>query len=106
MAKDPTNDNASKPAVDPAFAEKETLLEFPCDFPIKIMGKAHEDLMKAVEAILAEHAPEFDAKDIVINKSKDGNYHGLTATIHAKSKAQLDAIYYALTSHELVLMAL
>lgn len=88
------------------FQEKETLLEFPCDFPVKIMGKAHEDLRKAVEDILAEHAPEFDSEDISIRESKDGNYHALTAVIHAKSKAQLDAIYQALTDHELVLMAL
>lgn len=86
--------------------EPETLFEFPCDFPVKIMGKAHEDLRKAVEDILAEHASDFDSKNITIRESKDGNYHALTATIRATSKPQLDAIYHALTDHDLVLMAL
>ena len=97
---------ADKKDMDTKVQEAETLLEFPCDFPVKIMGKAHEDLRKAVEDILAEHAPEFDSKNIKIRESKDGNYHALTATICATSKPQLDAIYQALTDHDLVLMAL
>jgi putative lipoic acid-binding regulatory protein len=88
------------------FLEKETLLTFPCEFPIKIMGKAHEDLHAAVLEILAEHAPEFSASTLIIKPSKDGNYHALTATIRAESKKQLDLIYHALTAHHLVLMAL
>lgn len=92
--------------MDKDFAEKESLLEFPCDFPIKIMGKATEDLHQAVKDILAQHAPDFNPEDLTFNESKDGNYHALTAVIHAKSKEQLDMIYHALTAHDLVLMAL
>lgn len=88
------------------YQEQDTLFEFPCEFPVKIMGKAHEDLHQAVKQILAEHAPDFDADNIKIRESKDGNYHALTATIRATSKPQLDAIYHALTDHDLVLMAL
>ena len=84
----------------------ESVFTFPCDFPIKIMGKAHEDLHQAIKEILDEHAPEFDHDTIVIRPSKQGNYHAVTATIQAKSQAQLDAIYQALSDHELVLMAL
>lgn len=84
----------------------ETLLTFPCEFPIKIMGKAHDDLRQAVLDILAEHAPEFDESNLAIKDSAEGNYHALTATINAQSKQQLDAIYQALTDHDLVLMAL
>lgn len=106
MSDDKKSENIDQAELDKAFAEKESLLEFPCDFPIKIMGKAHQDLHQAVKDILAEHAPDFNSDDIVINESKDGNYHALTAKIHAQSKAQLDAIYHALTAHDLVLMAL
>lgn len=88
------------------FETAESLLTFPCEFPIKIMGKANPELKNEVLKIFAEHAPEFNAEDLTINESKEGNYHALTAVIHAKSKAQLDAIYQALTAHELVIMAL
>lgn len=84
----------------------ETLLTFPCDFPIKIIGKAHEDLNLATQEILAEHAPEFDSNNLEIRPSKSGKYHSITARIRAESKKQLDAIYQALTDHHLVLMAL
>lgn len=84
----------------------ETLLTFPCEFPIKIMGKAHEDLRQAVLDILAEHAPGFDGSNLQIKDSAEGNYHAITATITADSKVQLDTIYKALTDHDLVLMAL
>ncbi len=88
------------------FQNKESAIKFPCHFPIKIMGKAHEDLKEAVIAILNQHAPEFSSDDLKIKPSNAGNYHSITATIHAKSREQLDAIYQALTEHELILMAL
>lgn len=100
MSDDTTNQDNS-------FKEKEdTILEFPCEFPIKIMGKAHEDLKNLVLNTLAEHAPEFDADTLTIKESKDANYHAITAVIHAKSKAQLDRIYEILSANKLVLMAL
>ncbi len=89
-----------------AFKAAESALNFPCDFPIKIMGKANTRLREAVVKVLAEHAPEFDARNLTLNTSKAGNYHALTAVIYAKSKAQLDAIYQALTDHDLILAAL
>jgi len=86
--------------------ENHSLLEFPCDFPIKIMGKADPKLHDAILKILAAHAPDFHADDLKLNKSKNGNYNAFTAIIHAKNQLQLDAIYQALSDHELVLMAL
>ncbi len=88
------------------FKTAESLLTFPCEFPIKIMGKANPELKNEVLKIFAQHQPEFKPEDLTINESKGGNYHALTAVIHAKSKLQLDAIYQALTDHELVIMAL
>jgi putative lipoic acid-binding regulatory protein len=87
-------------------SNSETLLKFPCDFPIKIFGKKHDDLRNEVLNIIHNEVPDFDEKNLTIKESKDGNYHALTAMIHATSKAQLDAIYHALSNHHLVTMAL
>ena len=85
---------------------KETLLTFPCEFPIKIFGKKHDDLRAEVLKIIHNEVPNFDEKKLTFKESKDGNYQALTAMIHATSKAQLDAIYQALSNHHLVTMAL
>ena len=82
------------------------VLKFPCDFPIKIIGKADTRLCNEIAKVLSQHAPEFAASDLTLNISKKGKYHALTAVIHAKGKTQLDAIYQALTAHDLVVMAL
>jgi putative lipoic acid-binding regulatory protein len=85
---------------------EETLLRFPTLFPIKAMGKREDGFAQAVLEIILKHAPEFDAKTVEMRPSKNGNFLSVTATINAQSKAQLDDIYRALTSHPLVLMAL
>ena len=86
--------------------DKKTLLEFPCEFPIKIMGKASDKLKELVVEVVKKHAPDFDPATLTIKESKEGKFHSITATITAESKKQLDAIYQELTSNELVLMAL
>ena len=85
---------------------KETLLKFPCDFPIKIFGKKHDDLRNEVLNIIRNEVSDFDENNLTFKESKEGNYHAFTALVHATSKAQLDAIYQALTDHHLVAMAL
>lgn len=102
MADHPQNNDATKAD----FAEKETLLKFPCDFPIKIFGKKHDDLRSEVLKIIRNEVPDFDENNLTFKESKEGNYHALTAMIHATSKEQLDNIYRALTSHHLITMAL
>lgn len=82
------------------------LLDFPCDFPIKIMGAAHEGFAQAVCDIVKKHAPDFDAATTEMRPSKGGNYLSLTCTVRATSKAQLDALYRELTSHPLVKIVL
>ncbi len=84
----------------------DTLLEFPCDFPVKIMGVAREDFASAMLALVQSHAPDFDAATVQIRASGKGNYLAITCTIRATSKAQLDALYRALTAHPDVKMAL
>lgn len=82
------------------------LLDFPCDFPIKIMGAAREGFAQAVCDVVKKHAPDFDAATTEMRPSKGGNYLSLTCTVRATSKAQLDALYRELTSHPLVKIVL
>jgi putative lipoic acid-binding regulatory protein len=84
----------------------ETLIEFPCDFPIKVMGAAQDDFAQAIAEVVIKHAPEFDTGAMSTRPSKAGNYLALTCTIRAVSQAQLDALYRELTSHPLVKIVL
>ena len=85
---------------------EETLFEFPCDFPIKVMGRADAGLEALVIEILQRHAPDFDPATLAVRDSRQRNYLALTATIRATSREQLDNIYLELTACEQVLMAL
>ncbi len=84
----------------------DTLLTFPTDFPIKIMGAAVEGFAQTMVAMVIEHAPDFDPATLEQRTSKDGNYLSVTATIRATSREQLDALYRALTSHPMVKIVL
>jgi len=86
--------------------QAETLFEFPCDFPLKIMGHADADLAQTVFEIVCKHAPDFDAARMEMRASSGGKYIGLTCTVVATSKGQLDALYMELTSHPLVKVVL
>lgn len=84
----------------------ETLLKFPCDFTVKILGKVPGDFEKIVLAIIQEHFSNGALMDIQKKFSKDQNYLSLSVTVYATSKSQLDAFYQALTSRKEVLMVL
>ena len=84
----------------------ESLIEYPCDFPIKIMGKAEQDFTRIVFAIVKYHAPDFDETTVEMRTSKGGNYLSLTCTVRATSKEQLDALYRALSGHPQVSVVL
>jgi len=84
----------------------DTLLEFPCDFPLKVMGATREGFAQAIVAVVLKHAPDFDAAGVEMRPSKAGNYLSLTCTIRATSKPQLDALYRELTSHPWVKIVL
>ncbi len=88
------------------MAEQDTLLEFPCDFPLKIMGATRDDFAQAIVAVVLKHAPDFDPASVTMRPSKAGNYLSLTCTIRATSKAQLDALYRELTAHPWVKIVL
>jgi len=84
----------------------ETLLVFPCQFPIKVMGKTSAELDLVVVEIVRRHAPDLHEGTVTTRPSKDGNYLAVTIVIEATSKQQLDAIYQDLSDHPHVLMAL
>ena len=84
----------------------ETLFNFPCDYPLKVMGRHTDDFRSLVLGIVQKHAGSIDPAAIVERPSKDGTYLSLTVTFQADSKAQLDALYRELTSCEKVLVAL
>ena len=87
-------------------AGEETLLEFPCAFPLKIMGRAHEALTQTVLGVVLKHAPDFDGATMEMRASRGGKYVSLTCTINATSKPQLDALYRELFGHPLVKVVL
>jgi uncharacterized protein len=84
----------------------ETLLTFPCQFPIKVMGKSNLEFDLLVIEIVRRHVPDLQEQAVTTRSSKDANYLAVTVTIQATSKAQLDAIYHDLSGHPQVLMAL
>ena len=84
----------------------ETLLEFPCDFPLKIMGARVDEFAQAVVDVVRKHAPDFDPATVQMRPSSKGNYISLTCTVRAVSKAQLDALYRELSGHPLVKVVL
>ncbi len=85
---------------------KVTLLEFPCEFPVKMVGRAEEGFEAFVLTIVKRHAPDFDRTTASSRLSRDGNFISVTCTILARNQAQLDTLYQELSDHERVLMAL
>lgn len=82
----------------------EGLLEFPCDFPLRIMGLAQPELIDEVMAVIQKHAPgDYQPQ---IHASAKGNYHAIRVTIRASSREQLDALYQELVSLPLVKVVL
>lgn len=80
--------------------DKDSPLQFPCRFPIKVMGAARAGYAETVCALVREHAPDLAESDVVCRESRGGRYLAVTVTITAHSRAQLDAIYQALTAWE------
>ncbi|MFZ5539783.1 MAG: YbeD family protein [Pseudomonadota bacterium] len=81
-------------------------LQFPTDFPIKVIGRRVDGFAQAIVAVVIEHAPDFDPATLEMRASRAGNYLSLTATVRATSREQLDNLYRALTSHPLVKVVL
>lgn len=87
-------------------SEDDSLFRFPCEFPIKAMGRAGPELEAAVIEIMHRHVPDLGEGAIYIHESGKGNYISITVMVQARSRAQLDAIYMELSACELVLYAI
>ena len=85
---------------------EETLLEFPCAFPIKAMGRNAKGFQDLVSEIVFRHANLFDGQEVKARASGNGNFLSVTITVEALSREQLDNIYQDLTDCEQILMAL
>ncbi|MCB1932413.1 MAG: DUF493 domain-containing protein [Candidatus Accumulibacter sp.] len=88
------------------MSECDGLFDFPCEFPLKIMGLADAALAQAVLEVVLRHAPDFDGATMAMRASTGGRYVSLTCTINATSRAQLDDLYRELSSHPLVKIVL
>lgn len=86
--------------------ESESLIQYPCDFPIKIMGRTEPGFAQAVIEVVTRHAPDFDAGSVEMRVSRKNRYLSLTCTVRATSREQLDALYQALCDHPQVVMVL
>ena len=86
--------------------QPESLLTFPCVFPIKVMGRRQDEFAQVITDIVLKHAPDFHPETIEMRSSKQGRYLSLTVTINAKSREQLDALYSELSKHPMVTMVL
>ena len=86
--------------------QHESLLEFPCEFPVKIMGRTADDFEALVCEIVSRHDPDFTAEKMSVRASRDGNFVAVTVVIVAQSREQLDDLYRELSAHERILMAL
>jgi len=85
---------------------EESLIKFPCDFTIKIMGKATPTFENHVIALVKKHYPNFSEQNLEKKFSKDKNFLSLSATVHATNKAELDALYLTLSSDKEIAMVL
>ena len=85
---------------------KDSLIDYPCRFPIKVMGAMADGFAEALAELAREFDPNFDAATMELRPSKGGNYLGVTITITATSREQLDGLYLRLTGHPMVKIVL
>lgn len=85
---------------------RQNIIEFPLDFPIKVMGEQHPEFVATVLNVVREYAPNTTEKHMKTRDSSKGNYLSATVTIRAENQEQLDNIYRALTAHPMVKLVL
>ncbi|MCA1978207.1 MAG: DUF493 domain-containing protein [Thiobacillus sp.] len=88
------------------MSEQDTLLQFPTDFPIKIMGERRDDFAQTMVEVVLRHAPDFRPETVEMRASSSGNYLSVTCVVRATSREQLDNLYREITAHPWVKMAL
>ncbi|MEO7953598.1 MAG: DUF493 family protein [Polaromonas sp.] len=102
-----TDPKENTPKAEPeAQARPDSLIEYPSLFPIKVMGNKVDGLVHAITVIARQFDPAFDASTIELRESKGGNYLGVTITVLATSREQLDELYRTLSTHPMVKVVL
>jgi len=81
------------------MSESGTLLQFPCDFPLKVVGVRSDDFAQQIVAVVQALVPDFRPETVEMRASQGGKYLSVTVTVTARSQVQLDALYQALTRH-------
>ncbi len=90
----------------PSPPSRDSLIEYPSRFPIKVMGANVDGLVQAVTLIARQFDPAFDAASIELRNSKAGNFLGVTITVTVVSREQLDELYRSLSTHPMVKVVL
>jgi uncharacterized protein len=85
---------------------EQSLIEYPCHFPIKVMGAQVDGFEAAVTHVARQFDPHFDEQNMERRPSKGGKYLGLTISVYVTSREQLDELYRTLTSHPMVKIVL
>jgi putative lipoic acid-binding regulatory protein len=88
------------------MSEQDALIEFPCDFPIKVMGEMRDNFSETIVAEIRKQLPDFDSSKVEMRASSGGKYISLTCIVYVTSRPQLDNIYRALTAHPMVKITL
>ena len=88
------------------YPRQDTLIEYPSIFPIKVMGIMQDGFVQALVEVALQFDPEFNAASVELRPSKGGKYLGVTLSVTATSREQLDNLYRALTSHPMVKIVL
>jgi len=97
---------ASAMSMSSTFDRIEQLLEFPVDFPLKIMGRRVDGFAQAIAELVGVHVPDFDPATMELRSSSQGTYLSLTVVVRVRSRAQLEALYTALAGHPMVRIVL
>ena len=89
-----------------AVADRDSLIDYPCDFPVKVIGLHQPDFFVTMVALAQNFDPGFDGSKVELRPSKGDKYLGITLNVRATSRAQLDGLYLALSGHPMVKIAL
>ncbi len=89
-----------------AFDRLERLLEFPVDFPLKIMGRRVDGFAQTMASLVGEHVPDFDPSTIELRASSKGTYLSVTVVVRVDSREQLEALYRSIAVHPMVSIVL
>lgn len=86
--------------------EQQSLLTFPVEFPMKILGRREGGFAQGVMEVVLRHVPDFQPASMEMRPSRQGKYISLSVTVNATSREQLDALYRELCDHPAVVMVL